>query len=244
MVSKQDPFGSFSAQDYLQEYYGTLGEENLFLLSFLHRTYELWKPAVLCDIGSGPTIYQLISPSRHSPEIHILEYLQPNRKEIEAWVNDRSGFSWEAYFQNVAQREGLGAEGSAQIQARLRKSIRSISEVNLFVPINPSLIPARIDTISSHFCVESITEDPQQFEVAWDNLINVVPDSGKLVMSLLKNARTYRAGDKYFPAYPVDEQFLQQELENRGFQDIVMETIPAEDERDYEGIICVRAIRS
>ncbi|MCB1169712.1 MAG: hypothetical protein KDK25_05230 [Leptospiraceae bacterium] len=244
MVSKQDPFGSFSAHDYLQEYYGNLGAENLFLLSFLHRTYEIYRPKVLCEIGSGPTIYQLISASRHAPDIHILEYLKPNREEIEAWLNNRSRFSWDPYFQDVAQREGPGAEAAPDIQARLRKCIRSIAEINLFLPLESSRIPDRIDTISSHFCVESITEDPDQFRTAWNNLLALVPGSGKLVMSLLKNARTYRAGDKYFPAYPVDEIFLQQELATRGFQDIVMETIPAEDERDYEGIICVRGVRS
>ncbi len=243
MAVTGDPFQSFSAQLYLQEYYGDIGEENQFLLSFLHETYELWNPKVIWDIGGGPTIYQLISASRRANQIRIFEYLEENRNAVKLWQQDSpKSFDWYPYFEAVALLEkGQGAA----IEARLRNVIQSIEPVNLFSEsqvIDGSYDPTP-DAISSHFCVESITSDPEQFEKAWSNLMSLVPSGKYLIMSLLKNARKYSAGPYDFPAFPIEEIGLDARLKKEGFREIEIRTIPAEHGRDYQGIICVRAIR-
>lgn len=240
-MADRDPFQSFSASKYLQEYYGVLGDENLFLMEFLHETYGIHPAEIICDIGSGPTIYQLISASRSAHSIHVLEYLDTNRKAVQSWLNKEEGaFHWNDYFEFAARQEGLSAN---EIENRTRKSIQSIARVDLFQPVDYSMLPEIPSAISSHFCVESITSNAERFDFAWNNLMGLVPAGGLLVMSLLKNARHYRAGEDMFPAFPVDEEMVRSRLTSAGFENIFIRSIAAEDQRDYEGLICVRATR-
>ncbi|MCB1165140.1 MAG: hypothetical protein KDK37_10695 [Leptospiraceae bacterium] len=244
MTGLRDPFLEFSAQSYLSEYYRDIGEENQFILNFLHETYRSFEPQVIFDIGGGPTIYQVISASRHAHQIYFFEYLPANRQAVQDWIDQKSdSFDWSPYFLAVAEREGSSPQ---EVEARMRKAVVGVFPCNLFeTPPLKSPNPAhKADLISSHFCVESITSDAVTFENAWKNLMEQVPGKGKLVMSLLKNATTYRAGDSFFPAYPVEETDLKSRLESQGFKEIHIESIAAEDQRDYEGIICLRARRS
>lgn len=244
MADSTDPFERFSANLYLQEYYGSIGEENQFILDFLHETYESWKPVIVQDIGGGPTIYQLISASRVCREIEIFEYLEENRQAVQSWREQSSeSFNWTEYFQAVALRENLA---TVDVENRLRQKIRSVQTIDLFDPSKLPHTPASDklpNAISSHFCVESITSNETMFCRAWDNLTSLVRKDDYLIMSLLKNAHQYRAGSFHFPAFPVEEISLNARLKEKGFREITMQTVPAEHGRDYEGIICVRAIR-
>ena len=246
MLRKEDPFNDFSPLFYLQEYYGEIGEENRFILSFLDETYQSWQPATLWDIGGGPTIYQLISASRVCERIRIFESLEPNRNAVQAWLNREPGrFDWKSYFEFLGDLEGVSPE---VLESRLRTKIQSVEAIDLF---NKPSIPATSDFrrelpdgISTHFCVESITSDPELFDLAWDNLMELVPTGGGyLIMSLLKNATSYSAGPYSFPAFPVSEDEIKSRLKKKGFHSIEMQSVPAEHGRDYQGIICVRAIR-
>lgn len=63
----------------------------------------------LIDVGSGPTIYQLLSACDHFEEIVATDYLAVNREELGRWVRGEPGtFDWSPFIQHVCKIEGRG----------------------------------------------------------------------------------------------------------------------------------------
>lgn len=63
----------------------------------------------LIDIGSGPTVYQLLSACAHFEDITMTDFLEVNRQELELWLREEPGaFSWSGYSQHVCLIEGKG----------------------------------------------------------------------------------------------------------------------------------------
>lgn len=63
----------------------------------------------LIDIGSGPTIYQLLSACAHFEDITMTDFLEVNRRELGLWLRQEPGaFDWSAYSQHVCLIEGKG----------------------------------------------------------------------------------------------------------------------------------------
>lgn len=63
----------------------------------------------LIDIGSGPTIYQLLSACTHFEDITMTDFLEVNRQELGLWLREEPGaFDWSMYSQHVCLIEGKG----------------------------------------------------------------------------------------------------------------------------------------
>lgn len=63
----------------------------------------------LIDVGSGPTIYQLLSACDHFEEIVATDYLAVNREELGRWARGEPGaFDWSPFIQHVCKIEGRG----------------------------------------------------------------------------------------------------------------------------------------
>lgn len=63
----------------------------------------------LIDVGSGPTIYQLLSACDHFEEIVATDYLAVNREELQRWARGEPGtFDWSPFIQHVCKIEGRG----------------------------------------------------------------------------------------------------------------------------------------
>lgn len=63
----------------------------------------------LIDIGSGPTIYQLLSACAHFEDITMTDFLEVNRQELWLWLREEPGaFDWSGYSQHVCLIEDKG----------------------------------------------------------------------------------------------------------------------------------------
>lgn len=63
----------------------------------------------LIDIGSGPTIYQLLSACTHFEDITMTDFLEANRQELGLWLQEEAGaFDWSVYSRHVCLIEGRG----------------------------------------------------------------------------------------------------------------------------------------
>lgn len=63
----------------------------------------------LIDVGSGPTIYQLLSACDHFEEVVATDFLEVNREELQRWVRGEPGaFDWSPFIQHVCKIEGRG----------------------------------------------------------------------------------------------------------------------------------------
>ena len=82
----------FSPKKYLEEYYRYIEKENKELLAFLVKSYKsLPSNLEIIDVGSGPTVYQLIAASKNAKAITSSDFLEKNLDEIRAWKNDLPG---------------------------------------------------------------------------------------------------------------------------------------------------------
>lgn len=62
---------------------------------------------LLIDIGSGPTIYQLLSACESFEEIIATDYTDKNRLELEKWLKKMPGaFDWSPVVKYVCELEG------------------------------------------------------------------------------------------------------------------------------------------
>ncbi|KAF1598652.1 Phenylethanolamine N-methyltransferase, partial [Eudyptes moseleyi] len=65
----------------------------------------------LIDVGSGPTIYQLLSACDHFEEIVATDYLAVNREELGRWARGEPGtFDWSPFIRHVCKIEGRGRQ--------------------------------------------------------------------------------------------------------------------------------------
>ena len=69
--------------------------KQLEFLKILHDFYEhivkANKPLLLLEFGGGPALYTLISAAKHVDKIVFAEYAESNRREVEMWVEGKTG---------------------------------------------------------------------------------------------------------------------------------------------------------
>lgn len=65
------------------------------------------KGDLLIDIGSGPTIYQLLSACESFKEIIVSDYTDQNLRELQKWLKKEPGaFDWSPVVTYVCDLEG------------------------------------------------------------------------------------------------------------------------------------------
>lgn len=77
-------------------------------------SYDAWssgpggvKGDLLIDIGSGPTIYQLLSACESFKEIVVSDYTDQNLRELQKWLKKEPGaFDWSPVVTYVCDLEG------------------------------------------------------------------------------------------------------------------------------------------
>jgi len=247
MVIQKD-FNKFNPSDYLNEYYTSIGDENSALLRFFYKTYKKISPKnSLLEFGGGPTIYQLISASSKVKKIVFSEYVKANREAVKKWMNNKSNaFNWDNYFKFVLklEKKKINKANLEQIKQRLREKTKDVVKCDAYKksPLSPKKYPL-FDIVSVCFVPESATDNEETYKLFMKNISGLLKNKGVLVMVLLKNAKFYQVGKTKFPAYPVDEEYVKSVLENLGFCDIKTESIEAEHEQGYEGMIFLTAIK-
>ncbi len=242
-------YSTFDPVLYLAEYYRHLGTENRFLLDFHHDVYSGMEPGGrMLEFGGGPTIYQLLSASKVMEEIVFAEFLESNRRELLKWIfSSAEAADWTRYLDYVLSLEGLEpcpASRSA-LTARLSTKITEVIECDANLPnilASRAFIP--FDVVASSFCLECITGDEERFIGYVAKLSACIRPGGTLVLALLKNARSYRVGQRLFPAFPLDERYIIALLQTLGYGRIRLRTAPPEADQGYAGLIALTAQKS
>lgn len=247
MMTTKD-FSKFSPSDYLKEYYCEIGRENKSLLKFFHEVYTgIGHKNTLLEIGGGPTIYQLISASSKVTKIIFSEFLKANREEIKKWMEkDSEAFNWDRYFEFVLKLENkkINKENLEKIKNRLRNKIKEIIRCDVYQknPLEPKKYK-NFDIISVNFVPESITDNEKEFILIMKNISSLLRTKGILVMTLLKGAKFYKVGKLKFPGFSVDERYIKKILSKLGYQNISIQSVDAEHNQGYEGLIFLTAIK-
>ncbi|XP_003786465.1 phenylethanolamine N-methyltransferase [Otolemur garnettii] len=203
-------------------------------LSCLAQTFATGEVSgrTLIDIGSGPTIYQLLSACAHFEDITMTDFLEVNRQELGLWLREEPGsFNWSTYSQHVCLIEGKG-ESWQEKESQLRARVKRVLPVDVHQPWplgteSPAPLPA--DALVSTFCLEAVSPDLASFQRALDNITTLLRPGGHLLLIGAVEESWYLAGEARLAVVPVCEEEVREALVHSGYEvrDLRTYTMPA-----------------
>ncbi|XP_037349763.1 phenylethanolamine N-methyltransferase [Talpa occidentalis] len=175
----------------------------------------------LIDIGSGPTIYQLLSACAHFEDITMTDYLEVNRRELGLWLREEPGaFDWSEYSQHVCRIEGHG-ESWQEKERQLRARVKRVLPIDVHQPQplgTGSLAPLPADALVSTFCLESVSPDLASFQRALDHITTLLRPGGHLLLIGGLEESWYLAGEVRLVVVPVCEEEVREALVCSGYE--------------------------
>ncbi|XP_056404380.1 phenylethanolamine N-methyltransferase isoform X2 [Hyla sarda] len=176
--------------------------------------YSEIKGRTLVDIGSGPTIYQLLSAFEHFNETIMTDYLEVNRQELKMWLSSEPGaFDWSGYFEHVCKLEGKG-EPWKEKQKRLRERVSRVIPVDVHRsgPLGGELASGSVDCLVSSFCLEACSPDLEAFQKALENVVGLLKPKGHFLWIGALEESYYLAGEARLSVVPVTEDIVKRAL--------------------------------
>ncbi|KAI8521146.1 hypothetical protein Bbelb_009000 [Branchiostoma belcheri] len=228
-------------------------DEGTLLSWFLKQFHEIFNAgrvspgSRLLDVGSGPTIYQLMSASKFCTEIVCAEYTQDNRAEIEKWVKeDPDMHDWTPFFTFVADLEEDCSSWEA-VQSRLRKAIKEVipCDVTKDVPFAPRQYQ-QFDVLTTTLCLEAACPDRESYSAAVRRITRLLKPGGTFVLAGVTNQTFYSVGGYKFFTLPIDRTFMREVFEKAGYVDIDIKWFPATNAENnsvsnFDGIVVLHA---
>nr|WKR38376.1 putative N-methyltransferase [Rhinella marina] len=215
----------FSPKEYLESYFhlgaGSMGDEYLqFVLKGLVETFNSGKVKgdTLIDIGTGPTIYQLLSACEAFKNIIVSDFVDKNREEFNVWLqNQPVAFDWSPVVKHVCQLEGDRIPWQEK-EELLRKAIKQVLKCDVFNtnPIDPVTIP-QVDCVLSCLCLEGACKDFESYITALKNMTTLLKLGGYLVMTGDLGNNYYMVGDVKFSGLNLNEDFLREAITGAGY---------------------------
>lgn len=244
-------FAQFHARAYLLEYYSHLGAENRALMRFLQRSYATiftqLGAARLLEFGGGPTIYQLISAARYPVKIDFSDYLSENLAEVRSWLDNAPGqFDWDAFvrYALASERQPSGQRAVERRKRQLRERVGQLLYCDAKSPTPLGAVQhAPYDIVGINFVLESITQVRDEWYSLLDHVVPLVRPHGYMLMCAILGATHYRVGQLYFPAVPISQAEIREQLARLGFSVVCAQTVAAEhrEQQGYDGIAMVLA---
>ncbi|XP_060106507.1 nicotinamide N-methyltransferase-like [Heteronotia binoei] len=216
----------FVPKDYVEMYYSFCPETEdknsllVFGLNTLHKAFHSGglKGDTLIDIGSGPTIYQLLSACESFREIIATDYTDQNREEMQRWLRKEPGaFDWSPLVKYVCELEG-DRERWAQKEEKVRRTVKQVLKCDVTQP-NPlaplSFPPA--DCLLSTLCLEGACKDLPTYRSALKNISSLVKPGGHLVLLVILEETYYMVGQHKFSCLYLDQESVEEAVKSAGF---------------------------
>uniref|UniRef100_A0A672FSE9 Phenylethanolamine N-methyltransferase n=1 Tax=Salarias fasciatus TaxID=181472 RepID=A0A672FSE9_SALFA len=183
---------------------------------------------LLLDIGSGPTLYQVLSGCEVFNKVLMTDFLEVNRQELRRWVQDAGGCSldWTPYLQHVCKLEGRRYTWTEKA-TRLRRVIVDVLPIDVHrpQPMAPDALPAAgADCLVSCFCLESVSPDLAAFTRALGHIRKLLKPDGHLMLIGALGESYYLGGPGLkIPVVPLNEAQVCASLKESGFTLIRLE---------------------
>uniref|UniRef100_A0A672M0N8 Phenylethanolamine N-methyltransferase n=1 Tax=Sinocyclocheilus grahami TaxID=75366 RepID=A0A672M0N8_SINGR len=183
-------------------------------LSCLHKAFT--EGDILVDVGSGPTLYQVMSGCERFDRVILSDFLEVNRKVLQSWLQEgKSSIDWTAYFKYVCELEGQKA-------TRLRSVVSDVLPVDVHqsFPLSPEFLPpSGADCLVSSFCLESVSHDLLSFNHALGHISSLLKKGGYLLLiGALGESFYMGAPGLYIPVVPLDESQVCASLKASGYE--------------------------
>ncbi|XP_063056269.1 phenylethanolamine N-methyltransferase-like [Engraulis encrasicolus] len=193
-------------------------------LACLHRAFSEGdvRGEVLVDVGSGPTLYQVMSGCEVFGRVVLTDFLEANRRELQRWLKDgSSSLDWTPYLEHVCQLEGRSPSASNEKVARLRAVVSDVLPIDIHraCPLAPgSLPPQGADCLVSCFCLEAASPDVASLQQALVHLSSMLRPGGHLLLiGALGESYYLGATDLHIPVVVLDEAEVCSSLSSSGY---------------------------
>uniref|UniRef100_A0A8C5Q2D3 Uncharacterized protein n=1 Tax=Leptobrachium leishanense TaxID=445787 RepID=A0A8C5Q2D3_9ANUR len=180
----------FNPVDYFDTYYaagkGSLdGAWTSFALKNLHALFSSGKIKgdTIIDIGTGPTIYQLLSACEVFKNIIASDLLEQNREQLKKWLRkDPDMLDWSVIVKMVCDLEG-NSEKPAEKEEKLRKAIKKVLMCDVLKknPFEPLVLPPA-DCLLSCLCLEAPCKDVEAYCEVVKNFNHLLKPGGDIVI--------------------------------------------------------------
>ncbi|XP_075695863.1 nicotinamide N-methyltransferase-like [Rhinoderma darwinii] len=226
VTSQQTYIDEFNAKDYLQRYYVAgegihAGEWTDFVSQYLHETFtkDGVRGDTLLDVGSGASIYQLLSACEVFDKIIASDLLEQNRAEFQKWLKkDPDAFDWTHIIKFVCELEGNREkpEGKAE---KLRSKVKEVLKCDVMKrnPYDPIVLPP-VDCLLCCLCLESACKDIKSYCNVLKNFKDLIKPGGHLLIMSVTNATFYLVGEKYFIPVTTRMDELEMAFKEAGYQ--------------------------
>ncbi|KAF1380223.1 hypothetical protein PFLUV_G00184600 [Perca fluviatilis] len=224
-------------------------------LACLHRAFTEGDVSgeLLVDIGSGPTLYQVMSGCEVFNKVLLTDFLEVNRQELRSWLQDEGGCSldWTPYLQHVCKLEGRLPSAWTEKAARLRQVIVDIVPIDVHrpQPLALDVLPAAgADCLVSSYCLESVSPDLAAFTRALGNIGRLLwPHGHLLLIGTLGMSYYLGAPGVKIPTVPLNEAQVCASLKESGYTLIRLEvyTVPQDIKLfdDASAVFFVKAMK-
>ncbi|KAM4703686.1 indolethylamine N-methyltransferase-like [Rhinophrynus dorsalis] len=241
----------FNPRAYLDLYYLKNIEGNeilMFTLRSLYKTFILGdvKGGTLIDIGTGPTIHQLLAACEQFKEIICTDFTDQNRLELERWLRNEPGaFDWSSTIKKACEIEGM-RENWIQKQDKLRRVIKQVlkCDVNKSNPMDP-LVLEPADCLITSLCLEAACRNIDIFFCALKHIGSLIKPKGHLVMVTVLQETFYMVGEKKFSCLYLEKTDVENAVKNAGFciKHEEVKSIPLNNTADCTAVLFLVAIK-
>uniref|UniRef100_F7C1T9 Indolethylamine N-methyltransferase n=1 Tax=Equus caballus TaxID=9796 RepID=F7C1T9_HORSE len=216
----------FLPRDYLATFYsfdsGPVPEAEMlkFNLECLHKTFGPGglQGDTLIDIGSGPTIYQVLAACESFKDITLSDFTDRNREELEKWLKKEPG----AYDWTPAVRFACELEGNSdrwwEKEEKLRAVVKRVlkCDANLGNPLAPVVLPPA-DCVLTLLAMECACCSLDAYRAALRNLASLLKPGGHLVTVVTLRLKSYMVGKRQFSCVPLEKEEVEQAVLDAGF---------------------------
>ncbi|XP_039681969.1 phenylethanolamine N-methyltransferase-like [Perca fluviatilis] len=132
-------------------------------LACLHRAFTEGDVSgeLLVDIGSGSTLYQVMSGCEVFNKVLLTDFLEVNRQELRSWLQDEGGcrLDWTPFLQHVCKLEGRPPSAWTEIRCGYARSSWTLSTLTHRQPSGPDVLPQQADCLMSSYSFEGASPD-------------------------------------------------------------------------------------
>ncbi|KAG0409778.1 hypothetical protein HPB47_013107 [Ixodes persulcatus] len=191
--------------------------------------YDLVQGKTLLEVGTGPTMNNVLSASRQFKDIVLRDMVDANRVELEKWLNgkeDALDCSFRA--EMVASLEGCSdvKKRAFELAERTRQAIRKVIPCDVLEPgVLPDQHLETFDAVLCCNCLEAATQDHAPFRLATCNVAGLVKPGGLLILAGFdRGEKEYPVGNEVFPMAELNGDVIKQALADAGLKVEVHQT--------------------
>lgn len=216
----------FNPRGYLEKYYNfgsRHSAENQILRHLLKNLFKIFcqggvEGDLLIDIGSGPTIYQLLSACESFKEIIATDYADQNLQELEKWLKKEPGaFDWSPVVSYVCDLEGNRVKGPEK-EEKLRRTVTQVlkCDVTQRQPLGGVRLRAA-DCLLSTLCLHAACPDLPAYRAALSNLSSLLRPGGALVLADALRSSFYTVCEQRFSSLCLGPEAVKAAVKEAGY---------------------------